>query len=216
MAVRRAEGLRDALEEEILMGTLRPGDRLEEPALAERFGVSRTPIREALHHLAAAGLIETHGRRGTFVAEIGPRRLLEMFDVMAGLEAMCAERAARRATEAEVETIRAAHLACAEAAADGDADGFYYANERFHEGIRAASRNGFLVEQADGLQRRLKPYRRLQLRARGRLRLAYEEHGRILEAIEAGDGPAAAAAMRAHVTVQGDRFADLVASLDAA
>ena len=211
---RRTERLRDVLEEEILTGVLRPGDRLEELQLAERFGVSRTPIREALFQLSAAGLIEQRPRRGTFVAEVGPRRLMEMFDVMAELEAMCARLAARRATAEDLAALREAHDGCARAAEQGDCDGYYYRNETFHECIRSASRNEFLVEQADALQKRLKAYRRLQLRARDRLRASFAEHDAIVTAIEAGDAEAAAEAMRNHVMVQGERFADLLASLE--
>lgn len=213
---KRADSLRDTLEEEILMGVLRPGDRLEEPALAERFGVSRTPIREALLQLAASGLIENRSRRGTFVARIGPRRLMEMFDVMAALEALAAGLAARRASAAEIAAIRELHEASAAPAETGERDAYYYANERFHAAIRAASGNGFLIEQADVLQKRLRPYRRTQLRAQNRIRASYAEHEAVLSAIEAGDAAAATEAMRAHVTVQGERFTDLLASLEAA
>ncbi|NIA69103.1 GntR family transcriptional regulator [Pelagibius litoralis] len=211
---KRGDRLRDVLEEEILTGVLRPGDRLEELQLAERFGVSRTPIREALFQLSAAGLIEQRPRRGTFVAEVGPKRLMEMFDVMSELEAMCARLAARRATPEDLAALRRAHDGCAAAAERGDFDGYYYENEIFHEKIREASRNGFLVEQADALQKRLKAYRRLQLRARDRLRASFEEHDAVIAAIEAGDAEAAGEAMRGHVTVQGERFADLLASLE--
>jgi len=211
---KRAAALRDTLEEEILTGTLAPGTRLDEVGLAARFGVSRTPIREALFQLSAAGLIETGARRGAHVAEIGPRRLMEMFEVMAELEALCARLAARRADAADLAALHAAHDACAAAADRGDGDAYYYENEAFHERIRAAARNGFLLEQADMLQKRLRPYRRLQLRARDRIRASFAEHEVIVAGIAAGDGQAAATAMRAHVAVQGERFADLIASLD--
>lgn len=213
-AARRADALIDILEDEILMGVLRPGDRLEELALAERFGVSRTPIREALMHLAASGLTETRPHRGTFVAALTPQRLIEMFDVMAELEAACAARTARRATSAEIAAIRAAHDASSGATRSGDGDGYYYANERFHEAIRRACRNRFLIEQAEALQKRLKPYRRLQLRARNRLRTSFAEHAHIVRAIEDGSPDAAASRMREHVAVQGERYTDLLLSMD--
>lgn len=212
----RAGGLRDTLEEDILTGRLSPGERLEEQALAARFGVSRTPIREALFQLSASGLVEQKPRRGAVVAEIGPRRLLEMFEVMAELEALAARHAARRGAEDDIAALAALHGQAEAMAAAGDADGYYYLNERFHGTIRALSRNAFLAEQADALHKRLKPYRRLQLRARGRLRASLAEHADIVAALEAGDAERAGAAMRRHVAIQGDRFADLLASLDAA
>ena len=213
---KRADELRDALEEEIITGALRPGDRLEELALAARFGVSRTPIREALFQLSAAGLLESKPRRGTFVAEIGPRRLMEMFDVMAELEAMCARLAARRASTEDLAGIREAHEACRAATLSDDGDEYYYENEIFHERIREASRNQFLIQQADALQKRLKPYRRLQLRARDRVRTSFDEHDQIVQAIEDGEAERAAEVMRGHVAVQGERFIDLLASLEQA
>jgi len=208
-----SDRLREALEEEIVTGALEPGARLEEVALAARFAVSRTPIREALHQLAAAGLIDVRPRRGAFVAEIGPRRLVEMFEVMAELEGLCARLAARRADPVAIADIRAAHEACTRAAETKDVDAYYYRNETFHERIRAAARNAFALEQATTLQRRLRPYRRLQLRARGRVAASFGEHEAIMAAIERGDAEAAGQAMRDHVVIQGERFADLLASL---
>jgi len=213
VSTKRADALRDVLEDEIATGALRPGTRLEELALAKRFGVSRTPIREALLQLSASGLIEMKSRRGSFVVEIEPRRLMEMFEVMAELEAMCARLAARRVSSADLSAIRAAHEACGVAARSDDGDAYYYENEVFHERIRETSQNQFLIEQANALQKRLKPYRRLQLRARDRIRASFAEHEAIVKAIEGGDATGAADAMRAHVTVQGERFTDLLASL---
>ena len=210
----RADTLRHRLEEDILTGALAPGDRLEEVALAQRFGVSRTPIREALFQLAAAGLVENRPRRGAVVAEIGPRQLNEMFEVMAELEAMCARLATRRATAEDLTAIRSAQEACRAALGSGDGDAYYYENEVFHERIRAAARNRFLMDQADALQRRLRPYRRLQLRALNRIEASFREHEAIVAAIAGADAPRAADVMRAHVVVQGERFTDLLAWLD--
>jgi len=213
--LKRSDELRDELEEEILTGLLRPGKRLEEAHLAERFGVSRTPIREALLQLAANGLIEFRPRRGAVVVEIGPRQLIEMFDVMAELEAMCARLAARRVTDEALEQIAAAHDDCASAAAEKNINEYYAANEVFHARIREASQNEFLVEQATSLQKRLKPYRRMQLRARDRIRASLQEHKQIADAIAAGDAELAGAEMRAHVALMGERFTTLIASLEA-
>ncbi|QDL91438.1 GntR family transcriptional regulator [Paroceanicella profunda] len=215
----RNEALRDRLEEEILTGVFHPGDRLEEKALAERFGVSRTPIREALFQMAASGLVEHRPRRGTIVAELGPHRLVEMFEVMAELEAMSARLAARRATAENLAAIRAAHAACGAARAGAAEDGgalYYYSNETFHDAIRLAARHVFLLEQARALHRRLRPYRRLQLRALGRMEASHAEHDAIVLAIAAGEGARAGELMRGHIAIQGERFADLLASLEAA
>jgi DNA-binding GntR family transcriptional regulator len=215
MAANATERLKDNIENEIVAGRLLPGDRLDETSLAARYGVSRTPIREALHALAASGLIEVRPHRGAIVVDLGPERLLEMFEVMAELESMCARLAARRMTDADHRELLAAHEACARAERAGDSDQYYYDNERFHFAIYRASHNEFLVEQTHALHRRLQPYRRLQLRVRNRLATSYREHGEILEAIAAGDSELAASRLRAHVLVQGERFTDLVASIRA-
>ena len=211
--LRRSEGLSELIEEQIATGVRKPGTRLDEQELAAEFGVSRTPIREALIQLAAVGLVEMRPRRGAIVADIGPARLCEIFEVMAELEAMCGRLAARRIGEAEQKELLKAHHAC-EAARDAqDPDEYYRRNEVFHQCIYTASHNGFLAEQADALHRRLRPYRRLQLRVRNRMQTSYSEHQAIVDAILAGDGDLAAETLRSHVTVQGERFADLVASL---
>jgi DNA-binding GntR family transcriptional regulator len=210
---RLSERLREAIEEEIATSKLLPGSRLDEVELATRFGVSRTPIREALSLLLGEGLVENRGRRGAVVAHITPQRLIEMFEVMAELEAMCAQLACRRMTDDEFAAIQAAHEACRGAAAAHDPDAYFYANERFHYAIYTASHNTFLFGQASTLQRKLRPYRRLQLRVRNRLQRSFAEHEAIVQALGAGDAEQAVRSVRAHVIVQGERFADLVSSL---
>ncbi|SFE87089.1 DNA-binding transcriptional regulator, GntR family [Sulfitobacter brevis] len=203
----------DALEDRILTGQLLPGARVDEVTLAEEFGVSRTPIRQAIFQLAATGLLEHFPRRGAFVADVGPQLLSEMFQVMAELEGLCASNAARRASASDIEALEISHSLCAEAAQTGDSDRYYYENEAFHDLIRTISGNTFLQKEIDRLQKRLKAYRRLQLRARDRMKTSLVEHATIVETIKSGDEAAANAAMRAHITIQGDRFADLLANL---
>jgi DNA-binding GntR family transcriptional regulator len=210
-----SEQLREKIEEQIATGELPPGSALDEAMLVERYGVSRTPIREALLLLSAEGLIDIRPRRGAVVKSASPIRLVEMFEVMGEVEAMCGRLAARRMDEPEREALVRAHAACEEARAAGDSDAYFYGNENFHRAIYSGSHNGFLQEEAMSLHRRLRPYRRLQLRVRGRLDTSFSEHAAVVQAILAGDGDAAAAALRDHVVVQGERFADLVASLEA-
>ena len=109
----RADQLRDLIEEDIASGRLPPGSRLEESALAERFNVSRTPVREALAQLASAGLVEMRPRQGAVVAVLSLDNIIEMFEVMADLEALCAELCARRMTPEEQARLQAAHERCA-------------------------------------------------------------------------------------------------------
>lgn len=209
-----ALGMKEQLEDDIAVGRLSPGARLDEASLAARFGVSRTPIREMLRQLAAQGLVELRPYRGAIVSLPDPRRLMEMFEVMAELEAMCGRLAARRLSDAHEAELIDNLQACANAAERGDPDAYYFENERFHRAIYQASGNAFLAEQALLLHKRLAPFRRLQLRVRNRIGLSQREHEGIVAAIVAGDPEEAADALRAHVAVQGERFADLVASLD--
>ena len=203
---KRASQLAKALEEEIATGQLKPGTRLEEVALAERFGVSRTPIREALLLLTASGLVDLRPRRGAVVASIGIDRLLEMFEVMAEIEATCARFAAIRMTHEEREALKQQHHVCGKVSASGDGDNYYDENAQFHALICAGAHNSFLSEEVQRLRRRLQPYRRLQLRLDGRISASLAEHTAIAEAIINADGDEAAEQMRRHVTVQANRF----------
>ncbi|MCA1367238.1 GntR family transcriptional regulator [Bradyrhizobium sp. BRP14] len=208
-----ARWLRDEIENAILSNEFSPGERLDEMVLANRFGVSRTPVREALMQLNAIGLIEIRPRRGAVVIDPGPHRVYEMFEVMAELEGLAGSLAARRLNDEAREAITAAHKRCELSAKAGDSDDYYYANEEFHKAIYAASRSEFLQEQCTQLHRRLRPYRRLQLRVRNRLSTSFSEHCAIVDAIFAGNGEEARRLLRAHVGIQGERFSDLVASM---
>jgi DNA-binding GntR family transcriptional regulator len=205
--------LREKIEEEIATGVLLPGTRLDETELARRFDVSRTPVREALIQLASAGIVELRPRRGAIVAELAPHRLIEMFEVMAELEAMCGRLAARRMSDEDHEVLAKALESCQRATEDNDPDAYYHQNEFFHAVIYAGAHNSFLAEQASALHQRLHPYRRLQLRVRDRMRTSFLEHQQIVEAILAGNPELAAESLREHVLIQGERFSDLMASL---
>lgn len=215
-APRRADALRLALEADIVTGAFKPGDRLDEQSLADRFGVSRTPLREALGHLAATGLVTLLPRRGAFVAALGLRDVIERFETMAALEAMAGGLAARRADPDDRRALQAALEDCRAEAARGDSDSYYLANERFHHVLYAAAHNGHLGDEARRLHMRLRPYRRLQLRAGARVSVSLVEHERIVTAVLAGDASTAERELRAHIVVQGDRLSDFIASMHAA
>lgn len=212
-APKRSFAVRELIEERIVDGSYPPGMRLDEVALADEFGVSRTPIRETLIQLSSSGLVDLRPRRGAIVADASPHRICEMFEVMAELEAMCGRLAARRISHEEQATLVAAHKTCEMARDTGVADDYFLHNEAFHQVIYRASHNAFLAEQCIQLQRRLRPYRRLQLRVRNRVKASFSEHEGILDAIAAGNGPQAEQLLREHVIVQGERYGDLVASI---
>ena len=210
-----AQRLKQRIEDEIFAGELALGSRLDENQLALRFGVSRTPIREALLQLAATGLIQTKPRRGAIVSAPEPHLLLAMFETMAEIEAACGRLAARRLVPADAAPLQAALAGCRAALVAEDAEAYYAENYVFHSVVYRASHNDFLADQALTLHRRLAPYRRLQLRVRQRVPQSLAEHEAIVAAILAGDATQAADALRGHVIVQGDRFTDLVAGLRA-
>ena len=211
--VTRAEALREAIEDKIATGAFLPGMHLDENQLAAMFGVSRTPLREALIQLSTMGIVLIRPRRGAVVADVPPQRLLEMFELMGELEAMCARLAARRMSDAEEDELLKAHRACEAACLASDPDDYFHKNERFHRAIYASAHNGFLVEQALALHRRLRPYRRLQLRVRNRMAASFAEHVQVVDALLQGNAEASADRLRQHILVQGERFADLLASL---
>lgn len=213
---RRADRIAEALEQLIFEGTFADGDRLDEVQLAERFAVSRTPVREALQRLALSGLVEAIPRRGVFVRQPGPVELIEMFEVMAELEAACARLAASRITDAALRELHETNDRCNAAVAAQDADGYYRENERFHAILYRQSGNRFLEQECQRLHKRLQPFRRMQLRLRGRLKQSMGEHEAIVDSLEAGDGDTAASAIRDHVAVQGEKFHHLMASLKSA
>ncbi|MQQ08987.1 FCD domain-containing protein [Epibacterium sp. SM1979] len=216
MEKRRADIIAEQLEERIFDGTFADGDRLDEARLAEQFGVSRTPLREALQRLARSGLVELIQRRGAFVRQPGPVELLEMFEVMAELEAVCGRLAAKRISDTALVHLDEANQKCQAAVEARDPDAYYSENERFHKIIYKESGNSFLETETVLLHRRLQPFRRQQLRLRGRMVQSMSEHTSILEALERGDAEAAASALRGHVAIQGEKFHSLMSTLKSA
>lgn len=212
MSGRTADTLREALEQMILSGEFEDGERLDETRLSARLGVSRTPLREAFQMLAATGLVELIPRRGAFVRQPDVVQMFEMFEVMAELEAMCGRLAARLCSEDDLRRLHEAADDCDRALESGDADVYYRANEVFHNALYRASGNSFLAAEASRLHKRLQPFRRMQLRVRGRLKQSMDEHRDILTAIGAGDEARASQTLHSHIAIQGKKFNDLMAS----
>lgn len=198
----------EQLEDDIVNRRLLPGERLDPQKLSERFGVSRTPIREAIQKLSVSGLVRVASKYGTFVSEISITELIEMFEVMAELEGMCGRLAARRISTSQLENLQGILRCCELAEEKNDPDGYFHENGRFHDCIYSASGNGFLISECRWLFGRLKPYRRLQLRTRNRIQHSLEEHRRIVEALAMGDAEQAARQMREHVFVRGEGLND--------
>jgi len=206
----RAESIATKLEEAILRGDYRDGEKLDEIRLAKEFKVSRTPIREAFQKLGSFGLIEQIPNRGAYVCQPGPIELVELFELMGELEASCARLAALRISDSAIDELVVANKACQLAVENSDTNDYYDHNEIFHLKIYDQSGNRVLQAETLRLHQRLRPYRRLQLQARGRLAQSMAEHKAIVEALTAGDSDKASTLMRDHVAVQGEKFNNLL------
>ncbi len=215
-ALTRTDRIRQAVERAIVSGKLVPGTKLDESALAARHGASRTPVREALQHLASQGLIELRAHAGAFVATLTVVELAERFEAMAFLEAACAALAARRHTAEDRRLLASAHEACAKAARKNDPEAFYAANARFHACIYEASHNGYLSAQTIQLGNRLEAYRREATFHPGLMSVTMAEHDRIMHAILAMDEAAAGQQMRRHLDTLRDDVVSMARAMQKA
>lgn len=205
-----SETVRLALEQDIFEGRLAPGAPLDEETLAQRFAVSRTPVREAMLQLVQSGLVEKKPRQGAIVARTDVRHMIQMFEVMSELEGVCAKLAARRLSRTERAALQDEHARAGIALAGGDHDTYYQSSRKFHLIVIAGTHNDVLIETTNKLGIQLVPYRRFQLRYPGRPEANYRDHEVILRALLAGESDEAAALFRKHTTVQGDVLADYI------
>lgn len=183
--------------EAIEANTYKPGDRLVESELAERFGVSRTPVREALQRLETQSLLTRDGR-SLIVASLDHTQLSELYVVRGELEGLAAKLAARHATPEEVRVLR--DMLEADRSLIDDPAALSRANRRFHKQIHLASHNRFLVQQLDLVHRSMALLATTSITAEGRSADTLDEHDRIVTAIEKGDGEGAYVALRDHIS----------------
>lgn len=180
------------------VGVYRPGDRLVESELADQFGVSRTPIREALQRLETQSLLVRDGR-SLIVAELDHNQMAELYVVRGALEGLAAGLAARHATKEETRILR--EMVEADNALINDPAALARANRRFHTQIHLASHNRFLVQQLDLVHRSMALMATTSLASEGRGEVAQSEHDQIVRMIEARDEAGADAALRQHISV---------------
>lgn len=185
------------LLEAIDRGDYRPGDRLVEAELAERFGVSRTPVREALQRLETQAVVTRDGR-SLVVSSLDHDQLGELYVVRAELEGLAARLAAQHAAPEEVRVLR--DMVARDRAIVGDPDALARANKRFHHQLHLASHNRYLVQQLEMVRRSMALVSTTSLAAAGRAARALDEHEALVRAIAARDGPAAEAVIRAHIS----------------
>jgi DNA-binding GntR family transcriptional regulator len=189
----------ERLRQRIFSHELKPGSWIDEQALVESYGISRTPLREALKVLAAEGLVTLKPRRGCYVAEVSERDLDEIFPVLALLEGRCAYEVAERARPEELDRLETLHEKVERSAAARNVQRFFDANQAFHGLLQELAGNRWLVQAIHDLRRVLGLVRRDSLRTEGRIEQSLEEHRTIMKAIRARDAAAAEQAMRAHL-----------------
>lgn len=194
-----AETVRLELEREIDDGILIPGDALDEEALAARFGVSRTPVREALLHLSVLGVVTIAPRAGIYVSRLSMPELLALVEMLAELEAACAKLATRRIGPEEAAALKQVHQESLAFEESGDAAGYARCNAQFHEILYQACRNAPLAAEIARIRSRTRVYRQSVFQNQLRIRRSREDHARIVEAVLAGDAFAAAEAALEHI-----------------
>lgn len=209
-----SDRIKKELTDMILSGDLQPGDVLKEGVLAEHFGVSRTPIREAIRQIASTGLITLRPRQRSVVSKLALGDALKRFEAMSLLEGACAELAAMRRSEDALAEMRDLHSQGGRLVETGDVDAYFEINEQLHDAIYRASGNEFLEQKTREMRSQLQVLRVPRKSQPARMQASYDEHTRIVNAMIAGDPNEARAAMRDHTLMQGETLMDFVSSFE--
>jgi DNA-binding GntR family transcriptional regulator len=196
-AVTLSDEVFQALAKAILSGDVEPGARLDEPSICRRFGVSRTPIREALRRLSGTGLVEVTPRKGVTVARIDVEQLNNMFEALAEFEGLCARFSAVRMTTLEKKRLEVLNTARQKKIANGASD-LAALNNEFHEAVYVGAHNPSIASVTRSFRQRLAPFRALQF-VPGRTEYSFHEHDDIVRAIASSDAARAYDVMRDHV-----------------
>ena len=197
------------IEDDIVSGKILPGQRLDERLLAERFGVSRTPIREALVRLSSSGLVNIRRNQGAFVAEMTPGRLIGILEVMADLKVLAARLAARRMSLGEREKLKALRDETARCVEEGDLRTYFEKATALHDAIYEGAHNEFLVETARNIRMCLCAYRRYLMRMHLPAKTSYDENSKVVDAIVLGDSAQAEEWMRRHAELRREEMEDI-------
>lgn len=194
----------ERIRDMIVEGELAPGARVPERMLCERFGISRTPLREAIKVLAREGLVDLLPNRGARVVALSENDIDELFEVLGGLEALAGELACTRIGRRDLAAVREAHEAMLRCFRHGDLREYFKRNQEIHQRIVEAAGNETLKRIYDGLAGRIKRARYAANLSPERWRKAVEEHEAILAALEARDGPRLGAILKAHLRNKAD------------
>src|ERR1043165_2624647 len=194
------EEVAELLRQRIFRRELEPGSWIDELKLAEEYGISRTPLREALKVLAAEGLVTMKVRRGAYVTEVSEKDLADVYHLLSLLESDAAAVVAERGTPAQIAELEALHAELEAAARPGkvDRDLFFAINERFHMKLLALADNRWRDQMVADLRKVMKLNRHNSLLKSGRIHESLKEHRAIMAALIERDAPAAMARMREH------------------
>ncbi|MDP9600406.1 GntR family transcriptional regulator [Variovorax sp. SG517] len=192
------EEVAELLRQRIFRRELEPGSWIDELKLAEEYGISRTPLREALKVLAAEGLVTMKVRRGAYVTEVSEQDLADVYHLLSLLESDAAGVVAERATDAQRAELKALHAELEAAASPEDREHFFAVNERFHMRLLAIANNKWRDQMVADLRKVMKLNRHNSLLKAGRIGESLAEHRSVMAAIEARDAEAAMARMREH------------------
>jgi DNA-binding GntR family transcriptional regulator len=189
----------DLLREKIFTHELPPGSWLDEKKLTAQFGISRTPLREAIKVLASEGLISMKIRRGAYVTEVDLNEISQIFQIIALLEGNACKTVAQYASDKELELLDAIHMKLEKAAAERDVNRFFEVNQEFHDKIQEIAGNRWMRKVISDLRQVLKLQRRNSLTKIGRLEQSLQEHRQILAALIARKGDLAQELMHKHL-----------------
>ena len=181
------ESLLERLRQMIQDGELAPGTRLSEQSLCERFGVSRTPLREALKILAADGYLDWRANRGIHVAEIQAREVVAAFELLGGLERLIGEIVPQRVTADDVQALEVMHADMVRLHAQSDRKAYFRLNQAIHAELARLTRNPVIEDVYGSVQRRVYRARALSNTERLRWDASVQEHERIMAALRARD-----------------------------
>lgn len=190
------EEVAELLRQRIFRRELEPGSWIDETRLAEEYGISRTPLREALKVLATEGLVTMKMRRGAYVTEVSEQDMTEVYHLLALLESDAVGVVAQSASEAQLRELQALHQELAGAVADRDR--FFAVNERFHTRVLEIAGNKWRNQMVVDLRKVMKLNRQQSLLKSGRIEESLQEHAQVMDALLARDAPAASQRMQAH------------------
>lgn len=195
------EKILETIRDAILKGNMKPGERVSEPDLAERFGISRTPIREAFRQLESEGYLQVIPRKGAVVASLSERDIEEFYAIKIILEGFAARMAAENLTPKDIERLESINERLQQIAAEGDVKNFFRVHNEFHEVFIKAAGNEKLYEMITQLVMRFKRLRLASLSQPGRMEISVEEHRNMIQAFKNHDGDRADSLVRHTATI---------------